>query len=57
MNIPDELMGTIMQRHEEAKSVIDFPYQPADEEKAPRPSVAAAEQLRSRLAVASTDVS
>jgi hypothetical protein len=37
MNIPDELMGTIMQRHEEAKSVIDFPYQPADEEKAPPP--------------------
>ena len=37
MNIPDELMGAIMQRHEEAKSTIDFPYQPADEEKAPPP--------------------
>ena len=37
MNLPDELMGAIMKRHEEAKSVIDFPYQPADEEKAPPP--------------------
>lgn len=35
MNIPDELMGNIMQRHEEAKSIIDFPYQPNDEESAP----------------------
>lgn len=37
MNIPDELMGTIMQRHEEAKSTIDFPYQPVDEEQAAPP--------------------
>jgi hypothetical protein len=36
MNIPDELMGAVMQRHEEAKSTIDFPYQPA-EEVAPAP--------------------
>jgi hypothetical protein len=37
MNIPDELMGTIMKRHEEAKSIIDFPYQPYDEEQEPAP--------------------
>lgn len=37
MNIPDELMGAIMQRHEEAKSIIDFPYQPVDEDQAPPP--------------------
>ena len=36
MNIPDEFMSAIMQRHEEAKSTIDFPYQPA-EEVAPTP--------------------
>lgn len=51
MNIPDELMGSIMQRHEEAKSTIDFPYQPADEEKAPPPkrgSRAAAKPARGR---------
>ncbi len=51
MNIPDELMGAIMQRHEEAKSTIDFPYQPADEEKAPPPkrgSRAAAKPARGR---------
>lgn len=35
MTVPDELMGIIMQRHEEAKSIIDFPYQPNDEENAP----------------------
>lgn len=53
MNIPDELMGTIMQRHEEAKSIIDFPYQPADEQPAPPPppkrgSRAAAKSARGR---------
>ena len=32
MNIPDELMGAIMKRHEEAKSTIDFPYTPVEEE-------------------------
>jgi hypothetical protein len=37
MNLPDELMSVIMQRHEEAKSTIDFPYQPNDEEQAPPP--------------------
>ena len=37
MNLPDELMGAIMQRHEEVKSTIDFPYQPNDEEQAPPP--------------------
>lgn len=37
MNIPDELMGAIMQRHEEAKSTIDFPYTPVEEEQAAPP--------------------
>ena len=37
MNLPDELMGAIMKRHEEVKSTIDFPYQPAEEEAAPAP--------------------
>jgi hypothetical protein len=37
INLPDELMGAIMKRHEEAKSTIDFPYQPNDEEVAPPP--------------------
>lgn len=37
MNLPDELMSAIMQRHEEAKSTIDFPYRPNDEEQAPPP--------------------
>lgn len=50
MIIPDELMGIIMQRHEEAKSIIDFPYQPNDEENAPakRGSRAAAKPARGR---------
>lgn len=37
MNLPDELMGAIMKRHEEAESTIDFPYQPNEEEAAPPP--------------------
>jgi hypothetical protein len=37
MNLPDELMSAIMKRHEEAKSTIDFPYQPNDEEAPPPP--------------------
>jgi hypothetical protein len=37
MNLPDEVMGAIMQRHEEVKSTIDFPYTPNDEEAAPPP--------------------
>lgn len=32
LTVPDELMGAIMKRHEEIKSVIDFPYVPFDEE-------------------------
>jgi hypothetical protein len=31
MNIPDDFMGVIMKRHEEAKSIIDTPYAPAEE--------------------------
>lgn len=38
--ISDDLMATIMQRHEEAKSTIDFPYAPYDPE--------AAEQTKKR---------
>lgn len=35
--VPDELMGAIMKRREEVMAVIDFPYQPREEEKpAPR---------------------
>jgi len=34
--LPDELMGAIMTRHEEAKSVIEFPYQLAEEEEQPQ---------------------
>lgn len=30
--VPDELMEVIMQRNEEAKAVIDFPYTPRDDE-------------------------
>jgi hypothetical protein len=43
MNIPDELMGIVMKRHEEAKAIIEFPYPPAEEEPAepPRSSRAA----------------
>ena len=32
VNVPDELMAAVMKRHEEAGKVIDFPYQPAEEE-------------------------
>ena len=34
MNVPDEYMSIVMQRHDEAKSTIDFPYQPFDAEAA-----------------------
>lgn len=34
MNLPDEIMGVIMKRREEAQATIDFPYQPNDEEAA-----------------------
>ena len=37
MNVPDEYMSIVMQRHEEGKSTIDFPYQPFDAEAAPAP--------------------
>lgn len=35
MNLPDDVMGAIMARHEEAMAVIDFPYTPNDEDAAP----------------------
>lgn len=35
--VPDDLLAAVMQRHEEAKSVIDFPYTPFEEEEAPPP--------------------
>lgn len=43
-NVPDEIMGAIMKRHEEARSVIEFPYQPADAAEKPskKPSKKAA---------------
>jgi hypothetical protein len=37
INIPNELMGIIMERHNEAMNVIDFPYTPNEEEVAPPP--------------------
>jgi hypothetical protein len=36
MNVPNELMGAIMKRNGEAKSLIDFPYQPNDVEEQPK---------------------
>lgn len=36
-NVPDELMGAVMTRVEEARSTIDFPYQLEEEEAAPPP--------------------
>ena len=35
--VPDDLMGTIMERHQEAESTIDFPYRPAEEQPPPPP--------------------
>lgn len=35
MNLPDELMTSIMKRHEEAKLAIDFPYKLMEDEPAP----------------------
>lgn len=35
MNVPDELMGAVMKRHEDIKAVIDFPYVPFEEEEKP----------------------
>lgn len=37
MNLPDDVMGAIMARHEEAMATIDFPYQPNDEEAPAKP--------------------
>jgi hypothetical protein len=36
-NIPSDIMGTIMKRHDEAKSVIEFPYQIEVVEETPPP--------------------
>lgn len=38
VNLPDELMTTIMKRHTDAKAAIDFPYTPFEEEPAPAKS-------------------
>jgi hypothetical protein len=35
MNVPDELMGIIMKRRDEAVAAIEFPYQPFEEKEAP----------------------
>jgi hypothetical protein len=35
-NVPNDIMGIIMKRHEEAMSVIDFPYQPPEEVEPPK---------------------
>ena len=44
MNVPDELMPSIMKRHAEAKTLIDFPYQPFEEQEAPAPKPSRAAQ-------------
>lgn len=44
MTIPDELMGIILQRHEEVKSTIDFPYAPNEEEEQPKRGSRAAQK-------------
>ena len=36
MSLPNEFMSVIMRRHEEVKSVIDFPYQPNEEDAQPK---------------------
>lgn len=43
-SLPDELMSAIMQRHEEAKATIDFPYAPFEEQEAPPPRSRAAQK-------------
>lgn len=35
VNVPDEVMGIVMKRHEEVKATIEFPYQPMEEETKP----------------------
>lgn len=40
-NVPDDIMGIIMERHEEASRVIEFPYPPMEERPAPRGKQAA----------------
>lgn len=37
MKVPDDVMGAVMKRHEEAKSGIDFPYRPFEEEEKSTP--------------------
>lgn len=44
MALPDSLAAVITKRHEEAVSVIDFPYTPFEEEEAPQRSSRAAKQ-------------
>jgi len=42
--VPDDVMGAIMDRHVEAKSIIDFPYSPIDAEEEPKPRSRAAQK-------------
>lgn len=44
VNLPDELMTTIMKRHTDAKASIDFPYTPLEEEPAPTKTSRAAQR-------------
>lgn len=44
MNVPDEFMGTIMQRNKEAKAVIEFPYTAVSVDEAPKKGSRAAKQ-------------
>ncbi len=37
MNVPNELLEVVMKRHKEVSAMIDFPYQPMEDEPAPPP--------------------
>jgi hypothetical protein len=52
MNVPDEIMGAVMKRNEEAKTVIDFPYTPFEETEAPQKQSRRAPQKQGRQAPA-----
>jgi hypothetical protein len=50
--VPDELMDTVMARHDEAAATIDFPYSPKDEEaeaKKPAKKLTSAQQKKADL--------
>jgi len=50
MNVPDELLEVVLKRHKEVAAMIDFPYQPMEEEQAPPPRRGAQRPAPSRAA-------